>query len=462
MSTFSRLAPRSMEGRMIAVLALALLGLFAALVILEMLEHDTALETASSGAPLERVRGLYTVLNGIDADSIPGVLQIASSCHSGYTVSAQPFGRGHSSAETHGLRARLADQFSLDPQRLSITQVRLTREDFSYWKCVDSQIDLPVDAVVVSLQLDSGAWLNAEVHAHEWHWREKLDWMIRASIAFVFVGAIAIYFMRRLNRPLKRLTDAAQRFGAGLQVAPLPEDGPLDLQRAIRAFNEMQRQVAGELARRTSTLAAISHDVRTPLTALRIKTELIDDAQLREDMVASIHRMEAITASALEFLQGGAHAEPMRCVDLSELLESECQEFAELGQPASFTGAYGIRCNCRPDALARAVRNLVDNAIKYGGGARVAVCEDNEWVEIAVIDDGPGIAPELRQQALRPFERLSQASHDGTSGFGLGLAVARAIAAGHGGELSLDANRPVSPSRGPSRGLIAKIRFPAR
>lgn len=450
MISLSWLAPRSMEGRMIAVLALALLGLFAALAILEMLEHDTALETASSNVPLERLQSLYSVLNGIDGDSVAGVLRIASSCHSGYTVSPQPFARGRSTPEAMQLRSRLAAQFSLDAQRINVTQARLTRDDFSYWKCRHSEIDLPVDAVVVSLRLDSGAWLNAEVHAHEWHWREKLDWMFRASVAFVFVGGIAIFFMRRLNRPLNRLTDAARRFGAGLQVAPVPEDGPIDLQRAIRSFNEMQRQVADELARRTSTLAAISHDVRTPLTALRIKTELIDDAELREDMIASIHRMETITASALEFLQGGAHAEPMRCVDLSELLESECQEFAELGQPASFAGAYGIRCNCRPDALARAVRNLIDNAIKYGAGASVEVREAGDSIEIAVADNGPGIAPELRERALRPFERLSQSS----PGFGLGLAVAQAIAAGHGGELILDAHRPT--------GLVARIRFPAR
>ena len=439
---------RSLEARMIAVLALALLGLFATLAIMELLQHDTAVETASSGAPLERLQGLYMVLNGIDTDRMPGVLRIASSCHSGFSVSPEPFARGRATAETQQLRSRLAKQLAIQEQRLNVTQARLIRSDFSYWKCPRSDIDVPVDAVVVSVRLDSGTWLNAEVHAHEWHWREKLDWMIRAAAAFVFVGGIAIFFMRRLNRPLNRLTDAAQRFGAGLQVAPVPEDGPLDLQRAIRAFNEMQRQVADELARRTSTLAAISHDVRTPLTALRIKSELIDDAELREDMVASINRMETITASALEFLQGGAHAEPMRCVDLSELLESECQEFAELGQPASFTGAYGVRCNCRPDALARAVRNLIDNAIKYGAGARVSVSTDDEWVEISVADSGPGIAPELRERAVRPFERLSQTHR----GFGLGLAVAQAIAAGHGGELILDANRPT--------GLIARLRFP--
>jgi signal transduction histidine kinase len=454
----SWLAPRSMEGRMIAVLALALLGLFAALAVLEVWEHETALEAASSNTPLERLQSLYAVLNGIDGASVPGVLQVASSCHAGYTVSPRPFARGQSTAETVQLHSKLAGQLALDQRRLSITQARLTRDDFSYWKCRHSEIDLPVDAVVVSLQLDSGAWLNAEVHAHEWHWREKLDWMFRASLAFVFVGGIAIFFMRRLNRPLNRLTDAAQRFGAGLQVAPVPEDGPIDLQRAIRSFNEMQRQVADELARRTSTLAAISHDVRTPLTALRIKTELIDDVELRADMVASINRMETITASALEFLQGGAHAEPMRCVDLSELLESECQEFAEVGQPAAFIGAYGVRCNCRPDALARAVRNLIDNAIKYGGGASVEVRLDSDSVEISVSDDGPGIAPELRERALRPFERLSQTNHGGATGFGLGLAVAQAIAAGHGGELILDAHRPT----GQSQGLVARLRFPAR
>jgi signal transduction histidine kinase len=418
---------------------------------MEMLQHDSAVETASSsGARWERLQSLFQVLNGIERESVPGVLQIASSCHFGYTVSPQPFARGRSTAETRQLQSRLSSQFSLDPQRLDVMQARLERDGFSYSKCRHSEIDLPVEAVVVSLQLDSGEWLNAEVHAHEWHWREKLDWMMRAAVAFVFVGGIAIFFMRRLNRPLNRLTDAAQRFGAGLQVAPVPEDGPIDLQRASRAFNEMQRQVAGELARRTSTLAAISHDVRTPLTALRIRAELIEDVELREEMIASIQRMETITASALEFLQGGAHAEPMRCVDLGELLESECQEFAELGRPASFTGAYGIRCNCRPDALARAVRNLIDNAIKYGGEARVSLGVAREWVEISVADTGPGIAPELRERAVLPFERLSQT---GQGGFGLGLAVAQAIAAGHGGELVLDANRPA--------GLIARLRFPA-
>jgi hypothetical protein len=223
-----------MEGRMIAVLALALLGLFATLAIMEMLQHDTAVATASSGPPLQRLQSLYEVLNEIETDSVPGVLQIASSCHFGYTVSREPFARGRSTIETQQLRSRVAGRFQLDEQRLQVTQARLTREDFSYWKCRHSEIDLPVDAVVVSVRLDSGAWLNAEVHAHEWHWREKIDWMIRAAVAFVFVGGIAIFFMRRLNRPLNRLTDAAQSFGAGLQVAPMPEDGPLDLQRAIR------------------------------------------------------------------------------------------------------------------------------------------------------------------------------------------------------------------------------------
>jgi signal transduction histidine kinase len=453
MSSLARLAPRSLEGQMIALLALALLALFASLVVIELREHDSAIETASAGAPLRRLRNLFDTLNGVAEHSVPGVLEIASSCHAGYTVTAQPFVHDQATSRVAQLRARIASQFSLDSHRLSIGQARLWRDDFSYRECPHAQLDLPVDAVVVSLRLDSGRWLNAEIHAHEWHWREKLAWMLRASAVFVFVGGIAIFFMRRLSRPLNRLTDAAQSFGAGLQVAPLAESGPPDLKRAIRAFNQMQQQVADEVARRANTLAAISHDVRTPLTALRIKAELIDDAELRRDMIASVNRMEKITAAALEFLKGEAHAEPMRQVDLSELLESECQEFAELGRPVSFAGVYGIHCKCRPDALARAVRNLIDNAIKYGGDARVESRADGEFVAILVSDTGPGIPAELEELALRPFERLSKARSDSGGGFGLGLAVAKAIATGHGGELTLEANRP--------SGLIATIRVPA-
>jgi signal transduction histidine kinase len=447
----SHLMPQSLEGQMVALLAGSLLALFAALVILEMLQHDTALETAASSATLERLESLYPVLERIDDEQLTDVLAIASSCHAGYTVTSEPFRRDASTAEIEQLRSQIARELPVDEMRLVVGYAHLTRSDFSYEKCRHSEIDLPIDGIVISLKLRSGRWFNAEVHPHEWHWREKAGWMLRASGAFVFVGGIAIFFMRRLSKPLNSLTSAAEEFGAGMRVRELEEDGPEDLRRAIRSFNMMQRQVADEVARRTNTLAAISHDVRTPLTALRVKAELLDDAVVRDDLIASINRMEAITASALEFLKGESRNEPMRSVDVSALVESECLDFVDVGRSATFLGEYDVHCACRPDALARAVRNLIDNAVKYASAAQVSVRANGEFVDISIADTGPGIPVDKIALALEPFERLSKAREGDQGGFGLGLAVVKAIAEGHDGELILAANEP--------SGLIATIRL---
>jgi signal transduction histidine kinase len=238
-----------------------------------------------------------------------------------------------------------------------------------------------------------------------------------------------------------------------MEATEVAEDGPIDLRRAIRSFNAMQRQVAGEMARRTGTLAAISHDVRTPLTALRVKAEMVDDPALRASLIGSVERMERIAASALEYLKGESRAEPMRAVDLSALLESECAEFEELGHDVSFVGEHGVQTTCRPEALARAARNLIDNAIKYGGSARVSLRVEPGFVVIAVADEGPGLPEDERRRAIEPFERLSTARETGSGGFGLGLAIVRAIAEGHEGELALTKNEP--------HGLLATIRLPA-
>jgi signal transduction histidine kinase len=438
---------------MIAVLALSLMALFAALMILEIAQHESAIETAESARTLERIRSIYSVLQRIDGDEASAFLGVVSSCHAGYTITQTPFRHDATAAQTQRLATRLAQSLSLDArEQLAVGFARLRRNDFSYAKCSDSEILLPMDGVVISLQLGPARWLNAEVHPHEPHVREKIGWMLRASAAFIFVGGVAILFMRRLSKPLNNLTAAAQKFGDGLQVSELKEDGPADLQRAIRSFNTMQRQVADEIARRTSTLAAISHDVRTPLTALRVKAELIDDAHVRQDLIASINRMEAITASALEFLRGQSRNEPMRPVDLSALIESECQDFEEVGGHAAFVAEQPVQYTCRPDALARAVRNLIDNAIKHGGGAMVELRAGRNVIDISVADNGPGIPADQVERALEPFERLSAARESHQGGFGLGLAVAKAIAEGHEGELILSANVPT--------GLIATLRLP--
>ena len=449
----ARVVPQSMEAQVIAILALSLLSLLVALAALEITGRKTALETAQSGYTLQRLQQLYPMLQRVSAAELPSVIDVLSSCHEGYTLTEQPFAGGRSSVDTDRLRARLAQLLSLDEQRLSVGYAVLQPDQFSYSKCTPAEIDLPAQGIVISLQLPSGKWFNKEVHPHEWHIREKLGWWLRASAVFAFVGAIAIFFIHRLSRPLNKLTDAARRFGQGLEVSTLAEQGTTDLRRAIRTFNAMQRQVADEIARLTNTLAAISHDVRTPLTALRIKAEMIEDARIRHDLIADIERMERITASALAFLRGQSRNEPLQRVDLSALLESECVDFEETGRSVTFAGEHNITCMCRPDALARAVRNLIDNAVKYAGTAIVTLRREPDCVTISVLDHGPGIPADQRHAALEPFGRLSAARENHEGGFGLGLAIAKAVAEGHDGALVLSDNEPA--------GLIATIRLPA-
>jgi len=449
----ARLVPQSMEAQMIAILALSLLSLFIALITLEVTGRKNALQTAQSEQTLQRLQQLYPMLQRVSAEELPSVIDVLSSCHEGYTLTDQPFAGGRTTAETDRLRSRLAQALALDERSLSIGYALLRPGQFSYWKCNPAEIDLPAQGIVVSLRLPSGKWFNKEVHPHEWHIREKLGWLLRASVVFAFVGGIAIFFIHRLSRPLNKLTDAARRFGQGLQASTLAEEGTTDLRRAIRAFNVMQREVADEIARRTNTLAAISHDVRTPLTALRIKAEMIDDAEVRHELIASIERMERITASALEFLRGQSRNEPLQRVDLSALIESECVDFEETGRSVTFTGEHGIMSACRPDALARAVRNLIDNAVKYAGAAVVSLRCAPDGVTISVSDHGPGIPADQRHAALEPFGRLSPARENRQGGFGLGLAIARAVAEGHDGTLVLADNEPT--------GLIATISLPA-
>jgi len=448
------LLPKRMATQMMAILSLSLLLLLTVMTLLEINDRDSALEWAERGSTLDRLRRMKPLLESLHPDQVANFLEFTSLCHEGYTVTEKPFPNLRPDPKTEALQFRIATALGLSLDEVYVGETRLTRADFSYGKCTQSEIDLPMDAVVISVALKSGFWLNAEVHPHEWHIQDLIGWMARASSAFLFIGGLAIFFIYRLSKPLDRLTEASRRFGSGLEVSPVPESGPLDLRRAIQSFNAMQRQVSEEVSRRTNTLAAISHDLRTPLTALRVKAELIEDGQTRGDLITSIDRMEKLTASALSFLRGESRHEPMREVNLTTLVESECRDFSELGETIIFEGESGIQYRCRPEALARAVRNLIENALKYGEQARVAVHKDRENLRIEVSDKGSGIPQHLRVKAKTPFVRLSKARESTLGGFGLGLAVVEAIARGHDGELILSDNRP--------QGLIAEIKLPVR
>lgn len=451
MSWIARLLPDTLERQMIAILAVSLVVLAGALTAIDLLGRDTPLEWARSATTMSRLLRMRTILESVAPERQAQLVSQLSQCHDGYTLTSRAFGPARTTFATRELRTRIARRLAIEEHRLSIGIATLARGDFSYSKCGNSDITLPMSAVVVSIRLDSGRWLNVEVHPHEWHLDNLLGRLLQYGAACLFIGALSVLLMHRVSRPLNDLTRAARNFAAGLNAQAVTEAGPPDLRRAIGSFNSMQRQVADEVRRRAAMLAAISHDLRTPLTALRIKAELVDDEEQRADLVSSIERLEKMVASALEFLRGESRSEPVRSIDLGAMLASECSDCEEAGLRAEYTGELGIHYAGRPEALARAVRNLIENANKYADGARVSLSCEAAGVEISVSDTGPGIPPEQFERALQPFQRLSKAraSH---GGFGLGLAIAQAVARGHNGTLILANNAP--------SGLLATLRLP--
>ena len=323
---------------MMAVLAISFSVLLGVLALFEALEYDNVQEWAQSDFTISRLARIKPIMESIRAEEISSFTSKISRCHDGYRMSNAPYAFDLVNDETKAIAESVANALGLSAGEVRAGFVQLDREDFSYGACPQSEIQFPIDGIVISLMLGPSQWLHAEVHPHEWHFTPTMrDWLVRSATAFILIGVVAILFVRRISKPINSLTSAAQTFGSGLEVAEVAESGPPDVRRAIGSFNAMQRQVADEVDRRTNTLAAISHDVRSPLTALRVKAELIADQATRNDLIASIDKMERITASALAFLKGESRNEPKRRSDIGVLVESEVQDFADAGADVTFS-----------------------------------------------------------------------------------------------------------------------------
>ena len=303
----------------------------------------------------------------------------------------------------------------------------------------------------IAVRLASGAWLNAAysktIPNSIWTSQTAISLAITAAI----LSLIAIFVARSIARPMRRLAVAAEALGRGESVKPLPESGPDDIRQTAEAFNRMQERLDRFVKDRTRMLAAISHDLRTPLTSLRLRAEFVTDPDVQEKMLTTISEIQTMTEATLAFVREEATAEATRAVDLSALVESLCDDLAELGHNVTFTEGAAINYRCRPDALRRAIRNLIENAVRYGECARVSVARTAKGIDIVVEDDAPGIPDEVMEQVFAPFYPLEDSRNRETGGVGLGLSTARAIARHHGGDVILS-NR--------AKGLHATIGLP--
>jgi len=286
-------------------------------------------------------------------------------------------------------------------------------------------------------KLPNGQWLNAAYAKPP----KKFVWTspttVSLAITAVMLSALAIIVARRIARPMRRLTHAAESLGRGEQNGHVPEEGPDDIRRTAVAFNQMQERLTRFLADRTTMLAAIGHDLRTPITTMRLRTEFIADDETRSRLLDTVEEMQAITDATLEFTQEQSVDEPTRPVDVAALVESICEDLADLGRDVRFRENGVIPYRCKPARLRRAIRNLIENALRYGHRADVSIASSAAGVDIAIEDNGPGIPDKEMDRMFLPFVRLEESRNAGTGGIGLGLSIARTIVRAHGGDISL-------------------------
>lgn len=305
----------------------------------------------------------------------------------------------------------------------------------------------------VAVPLPDGQWLTFATALPERGPAVSRQFFVSMALMALIILAVSVWAVRRITAPLAFLSTAAERLGHDLNAPPIPESGTIETRKASRAFNTMQARLRGLIENRTRMLAAISHDLRTPLTLLRLRAETIDDPE-RERMLATIGEMDAMLRATLQFARDEADTEPRRPTDVAALVQSVVDDMADAGLPVAMRPAPSIVLECRPDALKRALRNLIDNGVKHGQSAEVEIESTPDSVVIAINDQGPGIPEEELSRVFQPFYRVDPSRNADTGGIGLGLAIALSIAQAHGGELTL-ANRTVG-------GLRASIVLPRR
>jgi signal transduction histidine kinase len=331
------------------------------------------------------------------------------------------------------------DQFRLQPTRI---ERRLARHD-----------DGPLpDTVVIAVEQPNGRWL---VTSSPWSRGDgRLFWRLLAQTLILYAALLlpVLWIARRISRPLRELARAARDYAPAVPTPPLPLHGPPDVQAVIAAFNALRLRVTAMLDEKDRMLGAIGHDLRTPLAALRVRIESVEDEQDRARMADVITEMNRTLDDILSLARLGRPSEPVTDIDLAALVDAVVEDFRDLGSPVSFEESARLRMRLRPSLMRRAIRNLIENAVKFGGSADVSLDVGTTSAAIVVNDNGPGIPEAQMQDVFTPFTRLETSRNRDTGGIGLGLALARAIVHEAGGDIALS-NRPEG-------GLSARIVLP--
>ncbi len=307
---------------------------------------------------------------------------------------------------------------------------------------------------LISIRLPDQSWINVSLVS--WNPRVPAGHGTLLSTTLMAFGAIvvSVLLVSWLTRPLTGFAAASKELYRSKAAVLVPEDGPREVRALAIAFNDMQRRIGRLIDDRTQALAAVSHDLKTPITRLRFRLEEVSDPEARAAIAADLDEMERMLDQTLAYLRGDRADEEFKAIDVAAILETIVDDASDRGHAVTLTRAEHVSVPGRRLALKRAFGNLIDNALKYGREALITVEDQSETVIVSIRDQGPGIAPEDIPRALAPFVRLEPSRNQETGGFGLGLTIAQAIVEGHGGQLTL-ANHVAG-------GLVVSVHLPKK
>lgn len=304
-----------------------------------------------------------------------------------------------------------------------------------------------------AVRLSDGQWLTFSTDLPQSGPPFSWSSLVAFAVMGLLVLVVSAWAVRGVTAPMRTFASAADRLGRDVAAPPLAETGASEIRAAARTFNLMQSRILRLIESRTQMLAALSHDLRTPLTLLRLRTEEVENPEEREKMLATIGEMDSMISSTLAFARGEMLSEPRRRTDLSALVASIVDDMADAGMQVLMAPADPLPVECQPGAIRRVISNLIDNALKYGGRAEVSIVRAPDSMEVAVEDPGPGIPADMMEKVFQPFYRIEDSRSRETGGAGLGLAISQSIAQAHGGEIVLRNKE--------GGGLRASLRLPA-
>ncbi len=451
-----RVVPKSLAGQLTLLLLLALVVAQGVAVALFAWERMEALRHAHRGDAVQRTATVARLLGGTPPGLQDAVIAAASTELARFSLTAGPVvGETGAGARAAAIAGDLSAALGMAPERVRVAPLWTRHmgddddrdddhdhddddDDRNGDRDDDGHDHRGPDWFTASVALADGRWLNVAVGpppgAPAWGAAFVAVFLLSA----LGIAAVAVLTGRRLAKPMRGLANAAGRLGRGEAVADLPEAGPAETRETVRAFNLMRGRLDRYVRDRTAMLAAVSHDLRTPITSLRLHAEFVEDAETKAKILAALDEMQRMTEDALAFIREDMQREETRTVDLHALVDSAAADLAELGHDIAVTDSERVLVACRAAALRRALRNLLENAAAHGGRAFARIERDGEEIRVVVDDEGPGIPEADLERVFEPFVRLEMSRSRDTGGSGLGLAIARGIVRAHGGNVRLE------------------------